>query len=123
MPLPRHGFDNMPGPTRSVAISLAWRNALPERQRRRLLHPQSIVKRWRATQTNGKSGNGKSPAVDPQREALTAWRRFVLLVETLPVDQAAPLWREVQARADLGLSPDTGAGGNGFAHAVPTQQF
>jgi hypothetical protein len=50
-----HHFDRMPSPTRSVAIELAeneqaitlWRNALPEKQRRRLINPQSVVKRWR----------------------------------------------------------------------------
>jgi len=51
-----HGFSHMPSPTRSVAIELAehaeaitaWRNGLPERQRRRLIHPLSCVRRWRA---------------------------------------------------------------------------
>jgi hypothetical protein len=56
-----HQFDRMPGPVRSVAITLAenateiteWRNGLPEKQRRRLINPQSVVKRWRsATQAD-----------------------------------------------------------------------
>jgi hypothetical protein len=50
-------FDRVPKSTRSVAIVLAenaeaitaWRNALPERQRQRLVHPLSCTRRWRAT--------------------------------------------------------------------------
>jgi hypothetical protein len=117
-----HGFDNMPGPTRSVAITLAenaeaittWRNSLPERQRRRLVNPQSVVKRWRAVT----QGNGKSPATDPQGKAMAAWARFVLLVETLPPDLAAPLWREAQTRAAERLSRDVG----GSVWGSPTLQ-
>ena len=51
-----HHFERMPSPTRSVAIELAehaeeitaWRDGLPERQRRRLVHPLSVTRRWRA---------------------------------------------------------------------------
>jgi hypothetical protein len=60
----RHGFDAMAKSVRSVAIELhenakaieAWRATLPEQQRRRLVHPLSNVRRWRAaTQSNGRS--------------------------------------------------------------------
>jgi len=53
----RHGFDKMPAATRSVAVELlehaeaitSWRDGLPERQRRRLIHPLSVTRRWRAS--------------------------------------------------------------------------
>jgi hypothetical protein len=57
-----HHFERMPAPTRSVAIELAeneqaisaWRDALPEWQRRRIIHPLSVTRRWRAaTQSDG----------------------------------------------------------------------
>jgi hypothetical protein len=100
----------MAGPTRSVAIELAenseaitaWRNALPERQGRRLINPQSVVKRWRAAtqpQSDPCRPHDKPAARDLKHDAMTAWRRFVSCVEALPVDQGAPLWQEVQARA------------------------
>jgi hypothetical protein len=62
----QHGFDRMPAATRSTAIQLGenlaaitqWRSTLPERQRKRLTHPQSIVCRWKASLTHG---NGKCP--------------------------------------------------------------
>jgi hypothetical protein len=46
----QHGFDKMPAATRSVAIELhehaaqitQWRDGLPERQRKRLVHPLSV---------------------------------------------------------------------------------
>jgi hypothetical protein len=64
----------------------AWRATLPERQRRRLIHPLSNVRRWRAATTH----NGKCPT-DLKRDAVAAWRRFVACVSALPFDQAAPL--------------------------------
>jgi hypothetical protein len=85
--------------TRSVANELhenanaieAWRATLPERQRKRLLHPLSNVRRWRAATVQG---NGKRPE-DLKREAAAAWRRFVSCVRLLLPDQAAPLRRAV----------------------------
>jgi len=62
--LKEHGFDQMPKSTRSVAIELhenakaieVWRATLPERQRRRLVHPLSNVRRWRhSTETSASS--------------------------------------------------------------------
>jgi hypothetical protein len=103
----RHGFDAMAKSVRSVAIELyencaqieAWRASLPERQRRRLVHPLSNVRRWRAATTH----NGKCPQ-DFKRDAVAAWRRFVSCVEMLPPDQALPLWHaaHTQAAAALG---------------------
>jgi hypothetical protein len=69
----RHGFDAMAKSVRSVAIELhenakaieAWRATLPERQRRRLVHPLSNVRRWRAATTH----NGKCPQ-DLKRDAV-----------------------------------------------------
>jgi hypothetical protein len=59
-------FSGMTPSVRSVAIELAenlsaieaWRATLPERQRRRLIHPLSNVRRWKAaTMPEGKSHN------------------------------------------------------------------
>jgi hypothetical protein len=96
-----HGFDRMPKPTRSVAIELhenasaieAWRATLPERQRKRLVHPLSNVRRWRAcTAHNG----GKTPG-ELAREARAAWKRFAWCLRALPARQAAPLWQAALA--------------------------
>jgi hypothetical protein len=99
----------MPSPTRSVAITLAenaeeitaWRNALPEKQRRRLINPQSVVKRWRsATQADDPCRPRDKPAAtDLKHDAIATWRRFVSSVEALPLDLAAEMWREAQAQA------------------------
>jgi hypothetical protein len=91
-----NGFDAMTKSTRSVAIELhenaaaieAWRATLPERQRKRLVHPLSNLRRWR---TSLNHGNGKCPQ-DLKRTAMAAWRWFVSCVRSLPADQAAPLW-------------------------------
>jgi hypothetical protein len=92
----QHGFDKMAKSVRSVAVELhenasaieAWRATLLERQRKRLVHPLSNVRRWRASLNHG---NGKCPQ-DLKRDAMAAWRRFVSCVRSLPADQAAPLW-------------------------------
>jgi hypothetical protein len=99
----RHGFVGMQKSVRSVTLELhanieaitAWRDSLPERQRKRLIHPLSVTRRWRASLNHG---NGKCPA-DLRRDAVAAWRRFVSRVELLPPDQAAPLWQTVLAEA------------------------
>jgi hypothetical protein len=95
----------MPKSTRSVAIELhenataieAWRATLPEKQRRRLIHPLSNVRHWRAATAHG---NGKSPA-DLKRDAMAAWRRFVSCVRSLPADQAMQLWQTVLAEVQM----------------------
>jgi hypothetical protein len=97
-----HHFDRMAKPVRSVAIELhenisaieAWRETLPERQKRRSIHPLSVTRRWRAATTH----NGKSPT-DLKRDATAALARFISCMKLLPPDQAAPLWREAQAQA------------------------
>jgi hypothetical protein len=99
----QHGFDKMPASTRSVAIELhehaeaiaAWRNTLTERQRKRLVHPLSVTRRWKASLTHG---NGKCPA-DLRRDAVASWRRFCACVEALPADEARPLWLEAKTQA------------------------
>src|SRR5215472_7313461 len=99
----KYGFDLMPKSTRSVAILLhenataieQWRATLPERHRRRLVHPLSNVRAWRASTVNG---NGKC-LQDLKREAMRAWRRFVSCARLLPPDQAAPLWQCVVTEA------------------------
>jgi hypothetical protein len=106
----RHHFDRMPSPTRSVAIELAenaeaitvWRDSLPEKQKRRLVHPLSVTRRWRAATTH----NGKSPT-DLKRDATAAWRRFVVCVKALPPDMAAPLWQAAQTQATAFLGADS----------------
>ncbi|MFZ2078025.1 MAG: hypothetical protein WAV38_15510 [Xanthobacteraceae bacterium] len=98
----QHGFAAMKASTRSVAIELAenentitaWRDGLPARQRKRLIHPLSVTRRWRAATQY----NGKCPA-DLKRDAVAAWRRFVSCVRSLPADQAMPLWQAVSAEA------------------------
>jgi hypothetical protein len=96
----RQGFAGMQKSLRSVAIDLAenaeaitaWRNTLPERQRKRLVHPLSVTRRWRAST----HANGKCPT-DLRRDAVAAWARFRSCLEALPADQAAPLWQTEQA--------------------------
>jgi hypothetical protein len=72
-----------------------WRAILPERQRRRLVHPLSDVRRWRAATTTTEN------ARKLKRDAVAAWRRFVSCVGLLPPDQAAPLWQTALAEAQL----------------------
>jgi hypothetical protein len=90
--LREHGFGTMAKPVRSVCIELyenidaitKWRATLSEKQRRRLIHPLSNVRRWRAAaMPEGKSRN------DFKMEARAAWRRFLRCVSMLPpADQA-----------------------------------
>ena len=97
----RHGFDKMPAATRSVAVELhehaeaitSWRDGLPERQRRRLIHPLSVTRRWKA------AVQVKEQAVTDTRKATAAWARFVAHVEALAPEEALPLWQAAQAQA------------------------
>jgi hypothetical protein len=90
------GFGQMPKSVRSVAIELhencaqieAWRAGLPERQRKRLVHPLSNVRRWRAATAH----NGECPQ-DLKRDAMAAWRRFVSCAKALPPHEAETLWQ------------------------------
>ena len=75
-----HGLDRIPKSARSVAIELhengkaidEWRSTLSDKDRRRLIHPLSNVRRWRAaTRCNGKSQQ------DLKRDAAAAWRPAV----------------------------------------------
>jgi hypothetical protein len=101
--LKRHGFAGMQKSVRSVALELhtnieaitAWRDSLPERQRRRLVHPQSVTRRWKAATGQYQALRSRDLKMDAQY----AWRRFVSCVELLPADQAAPLWQAVSAEA------------------------
>ena len=89
--------------TRSVAVELhenaeaitAWRDMLPERQRKRLIHPLSVTRRWRASLAHG---NGKCPA-DLKRDAVASRRWFCACVEALPASESLPLWHSVAAEA------------------------
>jgi hypothetical protein len=99
----QHGFDKMAKSVRSVAIELhenanaieAWRATLPERQRKRLVHPLSNVRRWRAATAHD---SGKCPQ-DLKRDTVAAWRRFVSCVGALPRDEALLLWQQAQEQA------------------------
>jgi hypothetical protein len=92
---------------RSVAIELheniaaitAWRTTLSEKDRRRLVHPLSNVRRWRAATVHK-----TKCADDALKAAEIAWRRFTQLVAVLPPDQAAPLWQAAQAQAKTQLA-------------------
>jgi hypothetical protein len=108
--LKAHGFDRMPKSVRSVAIELhenihsieAWRTTLSERDRRRLVHPLSNVRRWRASLAHG---NGKSPD-DFKRDAVAALKRSTYCLEALPTELAQPLRQ--QALATLQASDGEG---------------
>jgi hypothetical protein len=102
-----HHFDRIRAPTRSVAIELAehgdqiirWRDALPKHQRKRLVHPLSVTRRWRAA-------IGKYPALrsrDAKWEAQCAWRRFAACVQSLSPAEAAPLWQAAYEQAAAAL--------------------
>ena len=105
----QHGFDKMPAATRSVAVELhenaeaitAWRDTLPERQRKRLVHPLSVTRRWRASRAHG---NGKCPQ-DLRRDAKAAWQRFRSCLEGLPADEARTLWQSVADEATTHVAP------------------
>jgi hypothetical protein len=95
----QYGFGRMQKSVRSVAIELAenadaitaWRDGLPGRQRKRLIHPLSVTRRWRAATQH----NGKCPT-DLRRDAMAAWRRFLSHVQAMPASEALPLWQMVQ---------------------------
>jgi hypothetical protein len=102
----QYGFTAMKASTRSVAIELAeheseiraWRSGLPSRQQRRLIHPLSVTRRWRAaTQSNGKAPR------DIRREALHHWRRFVGCLRSLPAGEVVSLWEAAFAEAEAAL--------------------
>jgi hypothetical protein len=103
-----HGFDKMPAATRSVAVELAenadqitaWRDTLPERKRKHLVHPLSVTRRWRASMAHGK---GKCPQ-DLRRDAKAAWARFCACAKALPAAEARPLWRLIAAEATVHIS-------------------
>jgi hypothetical protein len=101
-------FETMAKSLRSVCIDLAenaeaitaWRDTLPERQRKRLVHPLSVTRRWRAATAHD---NGKCPA-DLKRDAIAAWARFRSCLEALPASDARVLWRLIAAEATIHIS-------------------
>ena len=104
----QHGFDKMPAATRSVAVELhenaaaieQWRSTLSEKDRRRLVHPLSVTRRFKASLTHG---NGKCPQ-DLRRDARAAWARFCSCLEGLPPAEARPLWQSVATQATIHIS-------------------
>ena len=101
-------FETMAKSLSSVCIDLAenaeaitaWRDTLPERQRKRLVHPLSVTRRWRAATAHD---NGKCPA-DLKRDAIAAWARFRSCLEALPASEARVLWRLIAAEATIHIS-------------------
>jgi hypothetical protein len=95
----KHGFTMRPA-IRSWCLALhenaaaitAWREKLPAGRGRRLpVNPQSLVKGWQRSLTNG---NGHA-APDWKREAIAAYRRFLNCLAALsPADQAL-VWQAV----------------------------
>jgi hypothetical protein len=70
----------------------AWRENLPDQQRRRLIGAQANVKRWR------KSHGDQSPPVHHwTRDALMHWRRFRACLEAMSPDQATMIWQAAAA--------------------------
>jgi hypothetical protein len=104
----QHGFASLCPSARSHAVELAehaaeitrWRDSLPERERRRLIHPMSVTRRWRAAT----SSSGGRPPAELRRDALAAWKRFCACADMLPPDQAVALWLAVRERSVLTLS-------------------
>ena len=93
-----HHFDPMPASVRSVAIELhenakaieAWRSTLSEKDRRRLVHPLSNVRRWRAaTMPKAKP--------DAVTRAEKAWQHFMACVKALPRDQGELVMQAARA--------------------------
>jgi len=92
--------------TRSVAIELhenanaieAWRATLRERQRRRLVHPLSNVRRWRAATASPED-------VDPHRDALKHWERFTACLRRMPPGDAISLWSSLSAEIEATQTP------------------
>jgi hypothetical protein len=74
-----------------------WLATLPELQRKSLIHPLSVMRRWRRSLT-------PKAETDAVTKAEAAWTRFVALMETLPPDQAMPLWQTVQSEATAHLA-------------------
>jgi DNA-directed RNA polymerase specialized sigma24 family protein len=76
-----------------------WRTTLKDKQRRRcVVHPLSNVRAWRKATAQNKTND-----TDDVSKAAAAWRRFVACVNSLPPDQAAPLWQAAQAQANAVL--------------------
>ena len=98
-----HKFESMPKSLRSVCIELAenaeaitaWRNGLPERQRRRLVSPLAVTRRWKAATGQYQAQRSR----DLKWDAQTAWRKFCACLQSLPPSESTPLWREVQSHA------------------------
>jgi hypothetical protein len=106
----KHGFGTMNKHTRSWCIILfehadeieRWRSGLPERERRRLKNPQSVVRKWR--QSCMMRGNGHRCPADLKRYAVTAWKRFLIYVAALPPPDQAAMWRMVSEARMRGVA-------------------
>jgi hypothetical protein len=82
---------------RSYAVALhenigsitAWRASLSDKDRSRLVSPQSNVKRWRTA-----TGQRCSRQCDLRADAMKHWRRFLSVMRALPQGQAEQLWQQ-----------------------------
>jgi hypothetical protein len=96
-------FASMPKRIRCEALELAehateilrWRDSLSEKRRRRLISPHSVVYGWR--RDTGQHHSRRS--ADLKWNAEYHWRRFISCVQSLPPDQALPLWQAAHAQA------------------------
>ena len=81
----------------NISAIEVWRATLSEKQRCRLAGPLQNVRRWR-------KATAPKPELDAVTQAAAAWRRFIACVNSLPPDQAAPLWKAAQAQATMGIA-------------------
>ena len=91
--------------TRSTAIEFwqnieaitAWRDAaLTDRERLRLVHPLSNLRRWRKETAPPAQASG----CDVAKAAAAHWQKFVVCVQAMPADQAAPFLAQAAAFLD-----------------------
>jgi hypothetical protein len=95
------GFTGMTPSVKSHAIEVyehlqdieAWRKTLSDRQRRRLIHPLAVLRRWRAaTLPEGKS------LTHLRCDARAALKHFLTCLRKLPATEAGALMDEMLAQ-------------------------
>ena len=69
-----------------------WLATLPERQRKSLIHPLSVMRRWRRSLT-------PKPEPDCVALAQAALDRFLSCMSALSPEQAAPFWQAVHGQS------------------------
>jgi len=76
-------------------------STLPERRRKRLIHPLSNVRAWRAATATPEDNRRQHDGGDCQRDALIHWRRFRRCLEAMPPDEARTLWCTLSGEVDI----------------------